>query len=133
MSNIFLLLSYLLHSKNNFELYFRFFHFPAASPLFSCAKHQLVPIMRDIIFSIHRLTFQAIFYICSKNCYPELLSSGRSYINFSIILYSLISYCPGNGIYSSINEPSIFSINSGLSSPSTIPSKIMSTFSFFTS
>lgn len=26
MSNIFLLLSYLLHSKNNFELYFRFFN-----------------------------------------------------------------------------------------------------------
>ena len=42
MSNIFLLLSYLLHSKNNFELYFRFFHFPAASPLFSCAKHQFL-------------------------------------------------------------------------------------------
>ena len=42
MSNIFLLLSYLLHSKNNFELYFRFFHFPAASPLFSCAKHAAV-------------------------------------------------------------------------------------------
>ena len=85
MSNIFLLLSYLLHSKNNFELYFRFFHFPATSPLFSCAKHQFLCKHQSILLHLPASSRSSCCFCC---CFPCMTS--------------------------------IFSISSGLSSPSTI-------------
>lgn len=64
MSNIFLLLSYLIHSKNNFELYFRFFHFPAASPLFSCAKHQFLCKHQSILLHLlHHPDLPVVFAV----------------------------------------------------------------------
>lgn len=64
MSNIFLLLSYLLHSKNNFELYFRFFHFPTASPLFSCAKHQFLCKHQSILlYLLHHPDLPVVFAV----------------------------------------------------------------------
>ena len=73
MSNIFLLLSYLLHSKNNFELYFRFFHFPAASPLFSCAKHQFLCKHQSCCFCCYFPCMTSIFSISSGLSSPSTI------------------------------------------------------------